>query len=155
MDYPNLYKVMDEFGKDLVAELRRELAEKGKNATGNLINSLSYRLVSVEDGFEIEINSEEYLKNVDKGRQPGKMPPSNKLMTWVEARGIKMANKKGGVMTTQQAAFVIARAIGRKGINPTNVVESSRKYVMELYKSRIQEALGEDMHNYIKITLLN
>jgi hypothetical protein len=51
-----------------------------------------------------------YPSAMERGRQPGKMPPVEALMRWVELKlGVPEADVRG-------VAFVIARSIARKGI---------------------------------------
>lgn len=150
MEFPHLYRIMDQLGKDLVAELKKELISKGKDATGNLINSLGYHLIKTSDGYNIEITSADYLKYVDKGRRPGKMPPSNKLVPWVEARGIKFTGDGGEVLTSKSAAFVIAKSIGDKGIKPTNIIETSLRTIYLSRKDLIAQAAAKDYQEYIR-----
>lgn len=151
IEYNELKKVMEELGKDFVAELKAEIVRKGKVATGDLLNSINYRLVQSNNGWTIEIISDNYLTYVDRGRRPGKMPPSNKLVPWVEARGIKIMNKEGGkLMTEKQVAYIIARAIGKKGIKPTNIINEVRQNLILKYEDKIKVAMGKDYMTYIK-----
>lgn len=147
MEFPNLYKIMNQIGQELVAELKKELQDKGKDASGKLINSLNYDLIQTDTGYDIKIISEPYLKFVDQGRRPGaKMPPSSKLVPWIESKGIKFA----GGTTTAQAAYVIARSIGDKGIKPANVVESSMQKVYNNRKDDISKAVAKDYQEFIQ-----
>lgn len=150
MENENLYYVMNEMGRDLVDELKKRLTSLGKNASGNLINSLGYNVVEIKDGWEVQLSSDYYLKYVDEGRKPGKMPPINKIVPWVESKGIKMNNKSGGIVSSESAAYVIARSIGRKGIKPTDVLQPTTDYVYDKYRARIQEAVIKDMSDTIK-----
>ena len=51
------------------------------------------------------------------GRRAGKMPPVQKILKWIEQKGIKPIKDK---MTTTSLAWAIARKIARDGTNPIN-----------------------------------
>lgn len=153
IEYYNLEVVMNDFGKDYVTAIKRELRSEGKVASGELLNSINYKLIRKDDGFDIQITSKEYLKYVDEGRRPGRMPPSTKLIPWVRSKGIKMSTSKGKKMTDQQMAFVLAKSIGKKGIKATNILSETKAEVMAEYKDKISEAVAKDIKEYIKNNL--
>lgn len=147
--YEQLRLVMEELGKEFVQELKDQIVKQGKVASGDLLNSIGYHLIKSNNGYTIEITADNYLTYVDRGRKPGKMPPSQKLVPWVQSKGIKLISQ-GKKMTEEQAAFVIARSIGEKGIKPTNIIETTRKILLQKYESKIKEAMSKDYIMYIK-----
>ena len=50
------------------------------------------------------------------------MPPTSPIKKWIDVRKIKPKD-----MTRDQLAFVIARSIKKKGIQPTNVTQKKLK----------------------------
>ena len=98
----------------------------------------------------IQVISGSYLEYVDKGRKPGKQPPQSAIKKWIDIRGI--SPDKG--MTKDGLAFVIARSIGRKGIQPTGVIKKSMANVMKS-KEILSKAAGKDVEKYIKNILIN
>jgi len=131
-----LEKVLNEIGKDLVKELSLQLMRADKRASGNLIDSLDYKVVEAVDGFFLEIIAADYLKYVDQGRRPGKQPPTKAIRKWIDDRKILPRDKKTGrFIKKESAAFLMARSIGKKGIKPTNVIKKS---VDNIFKSKQQ-----------------
>ena len=141
----HIRQIMDDVGRDLVDEIKNQLEQKGKDASGDLISSIHYQLVEKSDSIEVEILSLDYLKYVDQGRKPGKQPPVSKIVPWIQHKGIRMSSKSGKIMTVEQAAFVIARSIGKKGIGPTNVVKNSIDMVYNRRKDDLKKASIEDI----------
>lgn len=148
MDNTELYKEIDLLGQQVVQTLKQELQNDNKDVTSKLINSIQYRVNQTADGFELDILSENYLKYVDKGRAPGKMPPSQALIPWVEAKGIRIQTKSG-YSKPEAAAFVVARSIGKKGIKPTNVIDRVKQDILNQKKQDIEASAIKDMNNYI------
>jgi hypothetical protein len=118
--------VKSSFNKDgslIVDELRQKVLQAGKLATGNLYDSITYNTDVYDTLVILEINAADYFKNVNDGRGPGKkFPPIDKILQWVQVRGITpragLSGKKQRPLARAQRdlAFVIARAIAKNGI---------------------------------------
>lgn len=127
---------IDQIGKLLISELIKNLIQMDKVASGKLINSLDYQVIETIEGVFLELVSEDYLYNVDKGRQPGKMPPLMEIKEWNKIRGLER-----GKLTEDQLAFVVARGIGRNGIPATNVIQKSIDNIYSSIDKLIDEGL--------------
>lgn len=151
MKYPNLYKELQLFGKDFVNNLKAELIKFDKVATGDLINSISYKIIDKGERWEVDIIANNYLDYVDKGRRPGaKQPPSNKLVPWVESKGIKIMGEDGEHLTTKTIAFIIAQSIGKKGIKATDVIRIAEEITMADHREKIKIAIAADEFEIVK-----
>lgn len=150
----NLEKALNEIGRDLVKELTNQLIKADKSATGNLINSLDYQVVETIDGFFINLLASPYLKYVDEGRRPGKMPPPNKLINWIDQKSIRFTNKRGKLISKESTAFLIARSIGKKGIKPTHVIQKSIDSIYSNKMKLIEQAAIEDIEALIEKILV-
>ena len=125
-----------EFGRDYVKILTRDLLRAGKDASGNLIRSIDYRLVEDAEIIKMEIMSLPYLEWVDKGRKPGSYPPIKPLVQWVKIQGLK-----------PEIAYAIQKSIFKFGIKPTNII---KKVVREFEtSSTLQKRYEEEVVNYI------
>jgi len=150
----NLKIALDELGVDFINELTNQLLAADKKATGQLISSLNYKVVDVLDNLLLTISAEPYLKFIDEGRKPGKMPPSQVFFKWIDARGIVFKNNKGKIIKKESTAFLIARSIGKKGIKPTNVI---RKTIDKIYSTKTQlleKAAAKDIEALIQKILV-
>lgn len=105
-------KLADEFGKDYVKILYRELRRADKVATGALINSIDFRLRQDAKDIMVIIESNDYLKFVDEGRKPGKYPPVRAIRDWVKIKGI-----------SEDAVWPIMKSIYKFGIKPLNIIQ--------------------------------
>jgi hypothetical protein len=113
-------KVIKIFGDEYIKILTDNLLKAGKEASGNLIRSLDWRMAKTADTVQMLIEGEEYLLYVDRGRRPGKFPPISAIESWCRIKGIN-----------QKAAFPIAKNIFKFGIPPTNVIEKSRQRILK------------------------
>ena len=152
-NFPNLTKVLNDFGKGLVENYKSELAAEGINASGELGNSLKYIIDDSTKG-RIEVNLEllEYWKYIENGRKAGKWPPISAIKRWIEVKPVlprPMAN--GKLPTNDQLAYLIARKIGLEGITPQPILKQSVDSVMDVMMEFIEEALAKDIQAELDI----
>jgi hypothetical protein len=155
--YDNLKVQMDKFGADLIKELANQLIIADKKATGSLIDSLDYELLVVLGDFVINITANDYLYWVDQGRKRGKTPPPQKaIRKWIDIRGVqRFRDKKGRFISKDSQAFIIARSIGKKGIQKTNVIKKATNKLLAAKRDLITKAAGQDLKEFAKNILIN
>lgn len=97
-------------------EIARSEKRAAPKAFTTLTNSIRVdRLAPMHVRVATGVN---YARPVEEGRAPGKMPgTSNGLMEWVKQK----TGQSGKEL--DRTAFIIARAIGRKGIKPARYAE--------------------------------
>lgn len=150
-DFPNVYKVLDEYGEQVLTEMENILVKANKRATGNLISSLDYDVNEKDNGlFELIIEYAAYGKFIQDGRKPGsKLPPTTEIEKWLKTKGYKTI--KG---TTTNSAINISRSIAKKGIKgldfnkPYTDLKNSSDF-----QNDIAEAYKKDIENQIKNSL--
>jgi hypothetical protein len=137
-------KQLENFAKQWTETLKRNLINKKKVASGNLVKSLDYRVSKVMNEPFIEIISNEYLQWVDKGRRPGKYPPIRPLANWARIKGIDA-----------KAVFPIARNIFKFGIKPTNVIQATDRQMERQIDSSLAQSIADNMEVYVANTYIN
>lgn len=127
---------LNKLGKMWVSIMRRKIKQSKKIASGNLYDSISYRVVQDRDGEPIiEISYADYFKYVNQGRRPrgGDRPisaengavPIPALLGWIKLKGIKGRNKNGKPLPDLSLAFAIRTNIWKFGIKPANIYDKS------------------------------
>ena len=97
-------------GQFLVEKLQEELREQGHHATGELINSINYR---IEGDVLIIQTPKAYASAMENGLPKGHAVPIGALIRWIEVKGIATGDKE-----IRSAAWAIRAAIIREG-SPT------------------------------------
>lgn len=128
------------YGKEIVANLKRELRSNNNIATGKAINSLEYQVEQDNTATVLNILGEHYIKKIDEGRSAGKRAPSSKTIEkWIRAKSnFTLRDYRGRFVrktdsNIKAAAFNIARSIGIKGTRPYNLLE----YAFEPLRNKI------------------
>lgn len=149
-DNKNLSKALEKIGKESVSYLAQLLQQNGKNATGELINSLDYNVVKDIEGLILIIESSDYFKYVDKGRKKGATPPPLKaILPWVKVKHIQFRNKDNGrFMTYKQTAYMVQQGISKNGIKALNAKKKLDTWI-ENNKDKIVKAAGDDIQVYL------
>lgn len=116
--------VLQDLGKNLVAEARYLLSVRKANASKTLSEGLRYWVDETKDGFVLRFGARgpaaKYAGYSDKGRGPGKMPPIAPIESWIKVKPVKLRDKRGKFKkrtpaAIRSAAFLIARKIGKEG----------------------------------------
>ena len=141
MPKDRLRTALDVFGKEYIEELGKELKSAGKDASGNLINSLDSKVLKTGFGttYTLKILSEDYLIYVDEGRRAGSTPPPVKgekgkpLRDWVKLKGME-----------EGAVWGVSKSIGKNGIKATNVIAKALKKVeTNIAFRRLEDGVGD------------
>lgn len=153
IQFKNLKRVLEDYGKNLVENYQRALADYGKNASGDLSKSVKYVIGDDKNGvFEVNLELLEYWKYIENGRKAGKMPPISAIEKWIEVKPVlPRPNKNGKLPTTKQLAYLIARKIGNEGILPRPILQERIEYSNDVFFRLIEEAIAEDLGTAMEI----
>ena len=152
LTFNNLQQVLDDFTKDVAETYRGLLLRDGKNATGELISSIKPMTPELVGGtFECSLSLAPHWKYVENGRKAGKFPPIDNILDWVKAkpqlaRPNRLDRKE---IAPKQLAFLVARKIAAKGIQPGNQLEEAMDIVYARWKDRIDAAITADIETVI------
>lgn len=129
----NAYKLA---GAESVGWLRVRTKREKKVDLGNYLRGWYARVMTVSSGdIRATIsNIAPHMRWVEDGRNPGKMPPVAKIAAWA---GRKLGRPDLG--------FVIARAIGRRGIIETPILTSDdfKTWARAAFKQHMQRGLDK------------
>lgn len=108
---------------DSVGELYRKQLEDGGVSTSRK----PIRAIVEFNGDQLLISFElnDYWKYVEYGRKPGKMPPVDSIADWIKIKRIIPEPINGKIPDTKQLAFMIARKIGRDGVEGKHVINKT------------------------------
>ena len=137
----NTLQMADNFGFQLVNELKAELFKAGKDASGTVIKTMRHNVKALDNKILIEVEAEDYFRYIDKGRRPGsKMPPVEPIVKWLKLRGID-----------EKLQFPIRRKIAERGIKALNILAPTvRKVTVEFLPN-----YGKEMAHLIGVRMSN
>lgn len=128
---------------DKIVELyRKQLETQGINASSTLSKTAKAIVEINGNKLLVSLNLEPYWKYVEYGRKAGKMPPIDAIAEWIRIKPIVPEPINGKVPDTRQLAYLIARKIGREGIE-------GRKPITNIVYSDAVESIIQDIKNEI------
>ena len=152
-EFPNLIKVLNDYGKGLVENYKSALAAEGVNASGELGNSMKYIIDSSTKGrLEVNLQLAHYWKYIENGRKAGKWPPISAIEKWIDVKPVlKRPMKNGQLPTTKQLAYLIARKIGLEGYKGKGILQDRINNANTAFWDDIEEAIAKDLGIQVEV----
>ena len=172
MKTANIERYLNSFGKQVVAQSKTTLNYK-KGAASKLEESISFKVIEDTDGFTVQFYMSYYGQFVDKGvsgtktkrtfkNYKGKViktpysyknskghsqPPSKALDKWVVKKGIAPRDASGKFMKRKTITFLIARSIGRFGIQGISFFQKPLGLGLKQFGKDLLGSVKEDIIN--------
>ena len=174
MKTENIERYLESFGKQVVNRSKGNLQKAGKG--GKLENSIKFEVITTADGFTVQFYMSSYGQFVDKGvsgtqtkrtfkdyksktiKSPysyknskgHSQPPSKALDKWVVRKGIAPRDASGKFMKRKTITFLIARSIGRKGIQGISFFQKPLGLAMKDFPTLVLKAIRKDISDNLK-----
>jgi len=171
MDTANIERYLNSFGKQVVNRSKGNLQKAGKG--GKLEESISFKVIQDGDGFTVQFYMSYYGQFVDKGvsgtqtkrtfkdykskvitspysykKSKGhSQPPSSALDGWAVKKGIAPRDVKGRFMKRKTLTFLLARSIGRNGIQGISFFQKPLGLGLKQFGKEMLGAVKEDIIN--------
>lgn len=103
---------------------RKKMDAADYNKQGELYN-FKWTTEWKDNLFEVYFELPSYFPFAEYGRRPGKMPPVNKILKWIEFKHLVPRSNNGRVPTTKQLAFAISKHIALQGTEGKHLFEKT------------------------------
>lgn len=103
---------------------RKKMDATDYNKQGELYN-FKWTTEWKDNLFEVYFELPQYFQFAEYGRRPGKMPPVNKILQWIEFKHLVPRSNNGRVPTTRQLAFAISKHIALHGTQGKHLFEKT------------------------------
>ena len=161
MEWENTKLILDTFGKQFIDAYRAGLDAKDANASMGLYNSLNFEIKIGEQSIGLDILLNDYWKYLEYGCKgsaisypeayyPAHFPPTSAIEEWIRIKPVIPEQRNGKLPTQKQLAFLIARSIHEKGIEPRFIFRDAGESVWEQLKDALEDAITKDVNNNIK-----
>lgn len=158
INFDNLRAVLEEYGRAVAEQYKSNLRRDGRPASGDLIQSITTRVVSGDREWEVQMSLKDYWKYIEYGTRgrltgnPGrKFPPVSAILRWIQVKPVvPRPDARGRIPSPQSLAFLIGRKIRDFGTKGRADLTEAKMTVTEQWRDRISAALGHDMAVYIE-----
>ena len=170
-----LERYLNSFGKQVVNRAKGNL-QKAKGGGTALENSIVFSLIEKGEDLTVRFTMASYGKFVDKGvsgtevtrsfkdykgetlKSPfgyrkakgHSQPPTKALDKWIVKKGIAPRDKEGKFMSRKSIKFLIARSIGKKGIQGLSFFQKPLMLGMKQFAPKFGAAIKEDIIKSLK-----
>lgn len=172
-NYPLTKKALNDLGKLFVDSMKRKIQEKiypygnpergvgNKVASGNLLNSLTYKVQGEGTDSILVITYADYFKNVNLGRRAKvKRVPLDALLKWIKIKRIRGRDKKGRFIKDLSLAWAVQTNIYKYGIRPTFIYDKTLDSLEDIFDNPppeieneindLVEAIAGDINNLLE-----
>tara|TARA_R100000908_G_C3742852_1_gene138913 strand:- start:590 stop:1132 length:543 start_codon:yes stop_codon:yes gene_type:complete len=174
MNIEALERYLNSFGKQVVRQAKDNLTSAGKE--GALQKSISFFITAQKGLITIKFKMASYGKFVDKGvsgtekersfkdykgktlKSPFRykkskghsQPPTKALDKWIVKKGIAPRDEKGKFISRKSIKFLIARSIGKKGIQGISFFQNPLMLGMKQFNGKFGASLKESIIDSLK-----
>lgn len=151
--WDNLRRVLGEIANEIRNEYQDKLIRDDKIASGHLLNSVEYRVVTDDRSITVELSLADYYKWVEEGREPGSFPPPDAILEWIKIKPVLPDGRSGSLPTENQLAYLIGRKIAEEGIEPGYQLRDTMRDLADDIDDRINEAISLDISQGLDVLL--
>lgn len=155
IDFDELNAVLTEYGEAVAAQYKDNLIRDGRPASGDLIQSITTRVVTGDREWVVEMSLKDYWKYIEYGTRgwytgntSRKFPPVSAILKWIQVKpGFPVPSS---LPKQKSLAYLIGRKIRDFGTRGRADLTEAKMSVTEQFRPRIEAALARDMTTYIR-----
>ena len=153
MNWTNLERVLEEYGRELRNKYQDNLINSDRLASGELLNSVEYIVEKDNMHISVSLQLAEYWKYVEYDTKPH-WPPVDKIKEWIRVKPIlPQPDKNGKLPTPDQLAYLIGRKINELGTTGSNDLHNAVDEVNNWFLEKIEEAITMDVEETATVIL--
>ena len=133
---------------------RDKMSNAGYDPNGEL---MKFTWVTEYNGnlFQLFFNLPNYFPYAENGRRPGKFPPPNEILKWIQFKRIVPSSHSGKIPTTNQLVYLISRKIALKGTQGKHLLQETIQstynnlvdQLVNLIAKQLEKEINEDIDN--------
>ncbi len=147
MAFESVEEQLTKYAKAYTQKFKSELKTKvSPPASGRLERSIKPEIG--KNSFSILANS--YIEQLSEGRNPGKPPPSDKILDWIKVKGIRPRKGSASPGRMKALAFAISRSIGVFGYRGNKIIDFVYNSLAKQMGEDLFSAYREDLEKLLK-----
>ncbi len=97
----------------------------------------------------------DYWYYAENGRKPGRFPPPDAILKWIQFKRLVPTSRNGKVPTTKQLVFLISRKIATEGTKGKPLLQQTIDEAYNGLVDRLAEALANELEKDIEKDIEN
>lgn len=100
--------------------------------------------------FQLYFALPQYWQYAEYGRRPGKFPPPNEILKWIQFKRIVPSSHSGKIPTTNQLVYLISRKIALKGTQGKHLLQQTIDATYDTLVDRLVEVIADNIENELE-----
>lgn len=143
--------VLEEYAQAVRNLYQDNLIRSERIASGDLLNSVEYRVIQDGAEYEVQLSLAEYWKYVEYDTKPH-WPPVSAIREWIRVKPVlPRPDANGRIPTPRSLAFLIGRKISMEGTEGSHDLERAIDAVNREYRDKLVVALSRDTDTLMKV----
>ena len=128
---------------------RDKMSNAGYDPNGEL---MKFTWVTEYNGnlFQLYFNLPDYWQYAEYGRRPGKFPPPDEILKWIQFKRIVPSSHSGKIPTTSQLVYLISRKIALKGTQGKHLLQETIDSTYNNLVDRLVEVIADNIENELE-----
>jgi hypothetical protein len=124
------------------------MTDAGYDPNGELVN---FQWVTEIHGnlFELYFNLPDYYIFAENGRKPGKFPPPDAILKWIQYKHL-VPSTSGKPISTKQLVYLISRKIALKGTEGKHLLQQTIDETYDTLVDRLVEAITDEIEKELE-----
>ena len=97
----------------------------------------------------------DYWYYAENGRKPGRFPPPDAILKWIQFKRLVPTSRNGKVPTTKQLVFLISRKIATEGTKGKPLLQQTIDEAYNGLVDRLAEAIANELEKEIENDIEN
>ena len=127
---------------------RDKMSNAGYDKNGELMN---FTWVTEYKGnlFSLYFNLPDYFQFAENGRNPGKFPPPDAILKWIQTKRLIPKTKNGKIPSTKQLVYLISRKIALKGTQGKHLLQQTIDETFNTLVDQLVDLIAEQLETEI------
>tara|TARA_Y100000114_G_C11762032_1_gene330363 strand:- start:3396 stop:3854 length:459 start_codon:yes stop_codon:yes gene_type:complete len=144
-------QILEEYKDKIVSQIKDRIIQRDLVASRDLLDSISAETTD----RSIIVSAIDYATFVDEGRGPGRRPPVNKILEWVEFKNLESNNDK--YKKHRDMAWAIANGIAKFGTikrfdyQGGDFIDYVNDNIVASLTEELQDGYLEDLNNELDV----
>lgn len=128
---------------------KNKMQQAGYDQQGELMN---FTWVTEYNGtmFALYFNLPDYWEFAENGRKPGKFPPPDAILKWIEFKRLVPKAYNGKVPSTSQLVYLISRKIAQKGTQGKHLLQQTIDETYDTLVDKLVEAITNQLEEELE-----
>lgn len=127
---------------------RNKMEHAGYDKNGELYN---FKEIVEYKGniFELSVLVPQYWKYAENGRGPGKFPPPDAILKWIQHKQLVPRSNNGKVPSTKQLVYVVSRKIALHGTEGKHLLQQTIDETYDTLVDQLVDAITNEIEKEV------